>query len=264
MDKINKAWIKAHPNRRSASTHYNNIGNTYGYLIIVGVYLGKSDYFYKCKCKCGNVVKATTSNILLNKIISCGCYFKSEEFSKVQSSSKIKHGYDSRYTSKKIRLRYSAYKAMLSRCYNKNNEAYPNYGGRGIRVCKRWRGEHGFDNYLEDMGFPPAKGMSIDRKNNDEGYSPSNCRWATDSQQMKNRRRFRTPEKLYGRKFGKLTVISEDKIEVTRREKVICQCDCGNVKVVNNRYNLLHGYVKSCGCLRSESLRVRYDKSKRR
>lgn len=73
---------------------------------------------------------------------------------------------------------------MLERCSNKNNKDYHHYGGRGIRVCKRWLK---FENFFADMGLRPPK-TSIDRKDNSKGYYPGNCRWATQSEQMLNTR----------------------------------------------------------------------------
>jgi hypothetical protein len=73
---------------------------------------------------------------------------------------------------------------MLQRCRNPNNRDYRNYGARGIAVCERWLS---FENFYADMGDPPP-GMSIDRVNNDLGYSAKNCRWATTSEQNRNRR----------------------------------------------------------------------------
>lgn len=79
---------------------------------------------------------------------------------------------------------YSVWSSMLARCLNKNCAAYKNYGGRGISVCDRWMK---FENFYSDMGDPPA-GMSLDRTNNDLGYSPENCCWADRKSQNRNRR----------------------------------------------------------------------------
>ena len=82
---------------------------------------------------------------------------------------------------------YNLYKNMKSRCYNKNSKQYPNYGGRDIIVCDRWLGIYGFSNFIEDMGERP-EGYSLDRIDNNKGYSPNNCRWATPHQQASNKR----------------------------------------------------------------------------
>ncbi len=78
---------------------------------------------------------------------------------------------------------------MIQRCTNPNSDAYPDYGGRGVKVCDRWRGPSGFQNFYADMGPRPSKKHEVDRfPNNDGNYEPSNCRWTTRKPQMRNMR----------------------------------------------------------------------------
>lgn len=80
---------------------------------------------------------------------------------------------------------------MKARCYNPNYWAYRHYGGRGIAVCERWLGPEGFRNFLTDMGKKPSPKHSLDRIDNDRPYSPENCRWATQKDQVRNSGRVR-------------------------------------------------------------------------
>lgn len=83
---------------------------------------------------------------------------------------------------------YKRWISMKQRCYNENNDKYQDYGGRGIRICGRWlHHKHGFWNFVKDMGECP-KGFSIDRIDNDKGYSPDNCRWVNQKNQNRNKR----------------------------------------------------------------------------
>jgi hypothetical protein len=79
---------------------------------------------------------------------------------------------------------YAVWWGMLARCNSPSNPAYKNYGGRGIRVCERW---HTFESFYADMGDPP-QGLTLERRENAEGYSPSNCEWASRKDQSRNRR----------------------------------------------------------------------------
>lgn len=80
---------------------------------------------------------------------------------------------------------YEVWEAMIQRCTNPNNQHYARYGGRGITVCKRWRD---FKNFIADMGKRPP-GLTIERKNNNAGYSRRNCMWATRAEQYRNQSR---------------------------------------------------------------------------
>lgn len=89
----------------------------------------------------------------------------------------------------KNRAEYSAWAAMQNRCANSDCRAYKYYGGRGIKVCGRWQGKQGFQNFLADMGPKPTPQYSLDRyPDNDGNYEPGNCRWATRKQQLRNKR----------------------------------------------------------------------------
>jgi hypothetical protein len=93
-----------------------------------------------------------------------------------------KHGQSKKGSVTKI---YMVWLAMRKRCTNSNDPSYPRYGGRGIGVDPRW---DNFELFLEDMGMPP-EGTSLDRIDNSGPYSPSNCRWVTESEQHRNTRR---------------------------------------------------------------------------
>ena len=111
------------------------------------------------------------------------------------AAARIRHGYGRRGEARSPE--YRAWDAMKQRCTNPNANRYADYGGRGITVCDRWRL---FENFLADLGEKPEpkSRYSIDRKDGNGNYEPGNCRWATRSEQQKNRPNFK-PDKRSGR-----------------------------------------------------------------
>lgn len=112
----------------------------------------------------------------------------------VKKSVNFKHGFSTGRISE-----YSTWVSMKQRCLNPNAFYYKAYGGRGIKVCERWR--LSFPNFLKDMGFKPSIDHSIERKNTNGNYEPSNCVWATNAEQQENRRNINRIE-YKGRKIS--------------------------------------------------------------
>lgn len=128
------------------------------------------------KCICGNVTEVLDTAVRNNRITSCECVRKIKCAASCKSLFTT-HGLSKTKT-------YKVWGDMIAKCTLPSSSPYPYYGGRGITVCDRWKT---FVNFLKDMGECPI-GKSLDRIDNNGNYEPNNCRWATKSQQMKNRR----------------------------------------------------------------------------
>lgn len=135
---------------------------------------GRGQRRWLCRCDCGNELLVTLGNLRNGHTRSCGCLFQSL---RGENNCNYKHG-------KSRSKAYPIWKSMRVRCTLKTRPEYPRYGGKGITVCDRW---NSFENFLNDMGEPPP-GASLDRINNEQGYSPDNCRWASNREQCRNRR----------------------------------------------------------------------------
>ena len=135
-----------------------------------------SNMVWECRCDCGNLTSVAAGGLRSGKVKSCGCY-KSSAISK----SRTTHG-----ETKPMTPEYSTWSKMKYRCSNPRAAGYENYGGRGIKICKRWQK---FENFLADMGRRPGDGYSLERINSNGDYRPSNCVWATKEAQMNNTRR---------------------------------------------------------------------------
>lgn len=127
---------------------------------------------FECLCDCGKTTEVLLASLRRGLTASCGC-LRAEALLKAHT----KHG-------KTKHPLYGTWKGIKSRCLNQKDAYYQDYGGRGIELDESWVE---FDNFLNDMGDKP-EGTSIDRIDNDKGYSKSNCRWATTRQQNNNQR----------------------------------------------------------------------------
>lgn len=138
------------------------VGKVVGALTVLE-YEGRTKW--RCQCVCGEVV--VYSSLKLQTWRSCGC----RAVPNVQ---------------RKKSPEYISYRAMLNRCYDAKHPSYSRYGGRGIRVCDRWR--ESFQAFVDDMGLRP-EGHTLDRLDNDGDYEPGNCRWTTPKEQRLNQRK---------------------------------------------------------------------------
>ena len=152
------------------------LGGKYGRLAVVA----RADNDHKgrtrwlCLCDCGNEKIISGHGLRTGHTQSCGCIGK-ERFGNLNKSHE-----------KSGTPEWKTWIAMKRRCYDKNQQFYALYGGRGIAVCARWKDS--FQNFYDDMGSRP-KGMSLDRIDSNGNYEPSNCKWATAKEQARNTNR---------------------------------------------------------------------------
>lgn len=171
--------VTAHPIPTDPRFH-NLTGQRFGRLVVLR-YAGKNrskHCLWECVCDCGSHKTVETSSLNCGHTKSCGCIHR-----ELAERKNLSHGHNrvGRRTPE-----YRSWVGMIQRCTNPKAENYARYGGRGVTVCERW---HDFTNFLADMGPKPSPKHTIDRIDNEKGYEPGNCRWATVTEQNRNQRR---------------------------------------------------------------------------
>lgn len=162
-------------------TRIDLVGRTFGTLTVVAPAQSvASGAAWDCVCNCGRTrSRIAAVNLKSGHTTSCG--------SCARSVARMKHGESTVGGRRKATVEYTTWVSILGRCYNDKCKDYRNYGARGILMCERWR--NSFESFLGDMGRRPSAKHSIDRFPDTNGnYEPSNCRWATATEQARNKR----------------------------------------------------------------------------
>lgn len=134
--------------------------------------------FWLCRCDCGTEKEVSGCSLRNGNSVSCRCYQR--EFQRERNT---KHGHTTH--GGKATSEYTAWAHMIQRCTNPYHPSFADYGGRGITVCDEWLEA---ERFLRDMGPKPSPKHSLERKNNNRGYSSDNCKWATSQEQARNQR----------------------------------------------------------------------------
>lgn len=153
-------------------------GQRFGRLVVIGIDdRNTRKTYYNCQCDCGKVKSVRSDNLIAGRIQSCGCMKREQDRENLTANHKHKMSH--------TRI-YKCWQHMKRRCYSPQDKRYNHYGGRGITVCDEWRDDfNAFYKWAIENGY--SDDLTIDRIDNDKGYSPDNCRWADTTTQSRNR-----------------------------------------------------------------------------
>jgi len=157
----------------------NPIGNKYGrFIVIKEIERRNGNRYFLCECECGTLCDVAFGDLKNGHSKSCGCLMR--ELCKNRFT---KHGHTANGEMPNL---YSTWVSFKHRCNNPNAQHYNRYGGRGITVCEEWKDDfQTFYDWAMKNGY--RHGLTIDREDNDSGYSPENCRWVTQKVNNNNR-----------------------------------------------------------------------------
>lgn len=170
LEPIERLFTRSKPHHRTP----NLIGQRFGRLLVENFAGGDGKKgWWSARCDCGTTKLFVGSEMRKGKTLSCGCYAKERSAERA-----TKHGLS------RHKL-YAVWSNMLDRCLLPSHFAYERYGGRGITVCDRWMK---FEQFYSDMGHTWRDGLTLERKDNNAGYSPTNCAWVDRKAQARNKR----------------------------------------------------------------------------